>query len=172
MQHEEELLLFLRLVIALMSHTKALDWGNKWVIDKLRRMLSAQTVPRMESFWYGWQDTGSWGVQLCPPQHCIVERYHGATMKLPNVSHGLAEAGTHFHYSPEQPAFAIERLLALWSPQICLVAVFPGARRLHYMPDYKGSLSKLMDLYNDERPRLPYLMWMVRPQVQPCDRLP
>ena len=34
--------------------------------------------------------------------------------------------------------------------------------RLHFTADYRRELSELMDTYNDERPRMPYLYWMVR----------
>ena len=43
-----------------------------------------------------------------------------------------------------------------------------GACRLHHQfSDYRSSISEVMDRYNDERPRMPYLMWMVRLQPLP-----
>lgn len=34
-------------------------------------------------------------------------------------------------------------------------------RRLHFTQDYRKELTELLDVYNDERPRMPYLLWMV-----------
>ena len=40
--------------------------------------------------------------------------------------------------------------------------------RLHFILDYRGQLTELMDMYNDERPRMPFLLWMVRQAGADC----
>ncbi len=41
--------------------------------------------------------------------------------------------------------------------------------RLHFTAGYSEQLAELADVYNDERPRMPFLMWLVRSHdVKPC----